>query len=89
MSKGHVQISKLKKGQLIEVEWEDAFGTPKWQESDDQITSLLVRSVGYVVKVQKNGLAMCGGFQVDNPGSFNSLGFIPTGMLRKVRVIRG
>lgn len=81
--------SNLKKGSIVEVTWEDAYGCPKWGNTDEEIPSLIVKNIGYVVQVNDAGLGIAGGFQVEDPKSINALHFIPVGMIRKVRVIRG
>lgn len=84
-----LRVPKFKRGQILEVTWEDAYGGTKWDTTEGEFDSLIVKNVGYFLSMSKKGLAIAGGYQVNNTGMGNALHFVPKGMIRKIKVIRG
>lgn len=79
---------RLKKGDAIEVMWEDAVSRGGWGPVYHE--GALVKNVGIFVCQNKKGLCMARGYE---PGDLDdeqvlAPAFIPAGMLRKVRRLR-
>lgn len=77
---------KLKKGQRLEVYWEDSAHAPAgWHELDDTIRTALVSSLGYVHEVKPGYVVMVA--EIATSKQVAHLTAIPKSAIRKVRRI--
>lgn len=69
----------------MRVEWGDAWGSSGWASESTAVREhapLPVQSFGVVVKHDEVGITLAGG--KDANGVLLSIGFIPSGMIKKV-----
>jgi flavin-dependent dehydrogenase len=79
---------KLKKGDAIEVFWEDAVSRGGWGPVYHE--GATVKNVGIFVSQSKKGLCMARGWEPTEPDDEQVLApaFIPAGMVRSIRRLR-
>lgn len=85
----------MKKRPLLEVTWDDAFNNSRWFTQEDaegwHDSPLRCVTIGWLVKKDKTGITLAHTV-VGSPNVASDIGspwHIPTGMIRKVRRIRG
>jgi hypothetical protein len=81
--------SKLKRGDAIEVIWEDAVSRGGWGPAYTE--GAVVRNVGILVSSTKRGLCMARGLDTGTMLAEDDVlapAFIPAGMLRRVRRLK-
>lgn len=80
---------KNTKTSLIIVDWDDAWATSGWARLDAAAQDhrpLPVKSVGFLIKQDKTGVSIAGGFDVNgNPAGQH---FIPKGMITKITKVK-
>jgi hypothetical protein len=81
-----LQQLRLTLGEVYEITWEDACGRSGWKKPFD--SGVLVRSVGYLVHRDKRGLCLASGLDPDDEEVVLSPGWVPAGMVKKVRKLR-
>lgn len=77
---------KLKFGDAVEVQWEDACSYGGWREPYDE--GPLITSVGMFVKQSRKGLCLMRGAEMPDKDQVLGPSFIPRGMVRKIRRLR-
>lgn len=77
---------KLKRGDSIRVTWVDACGTAGWQQP--YTDGVEVVNTGVFVLENKNGLCIAKGITDDPDDDVLDPGFIPAGMIRKIKKLR-
>lgn len=78
-----------KKVSLVVVDWEDAWASSGWVNQNvasDSHRSLPVKSAGFVIKQDKIGISLAGGF--DSNGNPAGQHFIPKGMITKITKVK-
>lgn len=80
----------LKRGEIVEIVWEDAHGSAAWADIDETPPEVLVKSVGYFVKYYKDrGLVIAGGLPSNREsGQMVGPSFVPQGMVRSIRRLK-
>jgi hypothetical protein len=79
---------KIKKPDLVIVEWEDAWGESGWRNlaiAEEGHGASLVTSVGFVIKGDNKGLSLAYGLSGNGMLSQN---FIPRKMIKKITKIK-
>lgn len=70
----------------VEVEWRDACSHSGWYDApqaDEQLIPYMVRSSGYVVRSDNEGITLAQ--SITSTGKLGDMLFVPRGMVRKVR----
>ena len=77
------------KPDLVVVTWTDAWGSSGWislDRANNDHKALEVKSVGFVVKADKKGISLTGGFdENENPSGQT---FIPKGMIKTIKKVK-
>ncbi len=76
----------MHKHKLITVTWGDAWGNAGWSRSVN-MEPVMVESTGYLLHRNKKGILLAQGISEDD-GAALGVGFIPKGMIKKVKVLR-
>jgi hypothetical protein len=72
---------------LVEVWWDDATGLKAgWTQELDEIEFALVLSVGFLIKETEGHIIIAQ--DIDSDGAHNSRSQIPSGMIKKMKVLR-
>ena len=77
----------MKKPQLVEISWIDAWGSTGWddvQASRHACTGAVCTSVGYVLERNEQGYKLSSSLDLSNDNA-NGVFFRPHGMIKKVR----
>lgn len=81
-----VRNKKLKKGDVIQVDWGDAWGSSGWERITDPLCKDFgVTNVGVFCHQNKNGLLMAIG--LDEQGKGHNVAYVPHGMVKKIKII--
>lgn len=70
---------------LVKVIWEDAWGRAGWSREAD-VEGMEVESIGYLLARNKKGILLAQGLSED--GAALGIGFIPHGMIKKLRRLK-
>jgi hypothetical protein len=76
----------IKLPQIVEVTWEDACGSSGWKKPYDE--GVVVKSVGYLISRTPRGLCLASGLDPEDTEVALAPGWIPKGMVRKIRKLR-
>ena len=77
----------VKSGDKVLVEWEDAYSENSWSRDPYQHEAAIVENLGHVIFHDKRGIMLAASRMID--GVAGSRFFIPKGMIRKVKVLKG
>lgn len=77
-------IPKLKKGDVIQIDWNDAWSFSGWTKTEDKdVKPLPVTSIGVFVASNKKGFILSFGF--DSFGKSLCEHFVPLGMVVQIK----
>jgi hypothetical protein len=80
------KFPKLKRGDVVQVDWGDAYSAGGWTDGDDyECKPFEVTLIGSVLRANKKGILLTHGFASDGQGAGRF--FVPKGMIHEVKII--
>lgn len=76
---------RIKPGDVVEIIWEDAWGSTKWGDRNGKFSAMPIAQIGYLIKWDKECLVLAGGYSIEEPDQVNAVHYCPIAMVKKVR----